>query len=141
MRAIHRWTRSDPARTACANADARRDWIAVSVTLNLSATYNEGPWSGTVQTRYLSSAHLVNGWTSGVQVDNNDVPQIAYLDLRASYKWNENLQFYMAVDNALDIPPPSTVSYSPSNNAFTTTNPSVYDVLGRMWHGGIRFTL
>ena len=108
---------------------------------NLSATYNEGPWSGTVQTRYLSSAHLVNGWSSGVQVDNNDVPQIAYLDLRASYKWNENLQFYMAVDNALDTPPPSLVSYSPSNNAFTTTNPSVYDVLGRMWHGGIRYTL
>ncbi|MES2291838.1 MAG: TonB-dependent receptor [Pseudomonadota bacterium] len=108
---------------------------------NLSATYAEGPWSGTVQTRYLSSAHLVNGWTSGVQVDNNDVPQIAYLDLRGSYRWNENIQFYMAVDNLLDTPPPSTVSYSPSNNAYTTTNPSVYDVLGRMWHGGVRFNL
>ena len=108
---------------------------------NLSATYAQGPWSGTVQTRYLSSAHLVNGWTSGVQVDNNDVPQIAYLDLRGSYRWNENIQFYMAVDNLLDTPPPSTVSYSPSNNAYTTTNPSVYDVLGRMWHGGVRFNL
>ncbi|HEY4276313.1 MAG TPA: TonB-dependent receptor [Rhizomicrobium sp.] len=107
---------------------------------NLSATYDEGPWSGTVQTRYLSSAHLVNGWTSGVQVDNNDVPQIAYLDLRASYKWNDEIQFYGAVDNALGTPPPSTVSYSPSNNAYTTTNPSIYDVLGRMWHAGIRFT-
>ena len=106
---------------------------------NLSATYNEGPWSGTVQTRYLSSAHLVNGWTSGVQVDNNTVPAIAYLDLRASYKWNDNIQFYAAVDNALDIPPPSTVSYSPSNNAYTTTNPSIYDVLGRMYHAGVRF--
>ena len=107
--------------------------------LNLSATYAEGPWSGTVQTRYLSSAHLVNGWTSGVQVNNNTVPQIAYLDLRASYKWNDNIQFYAAVDNTLDIPPPSTVSYSPSNNAYTTTNPSIYDVLGRMYHAGVRF--
>jgi len=107
---------------------------------NLSATYNEGPWSGTVQTRYLSSAHLVNGWTSGVQVNDNSVPEIAYLDLRASYKWNDNIQFYASVDNALDIPPPSTVSYSPSNNAYTTTNPSVYDVLGRMYHAGIRFS-
>ena len=106
---------------------------------NLSATYAEGPWSGTVQTRYLSSAHLVNGWTSGVQVSNNAVPQVSYLDLRASYKWNDNIQFYAAVDNVLDTPPPSTVSYSPSNNAYTTTNPSIYDVLGRMWHGGIRF--
>lgn len=107
---------------------------------NLSATYNEGPWSGTVQGRYLSSAHLVNGWTSGVQVSNNTVPQIAYLDLRGSYKWNDNIQFYASVDNALDIPPPSTVSYSPSNNAYTTTNPSIYDVLGRMYHAGVRFS-
>jgi outer membrane receptor protein involved in Fe transport len=107
---------------------------------NLSATYNEGPWSGTVQTRYLSSAHLVNGWTSGVQVSDNSVPEIAYLDLRGSYKWNDNIQFYASVDNALDTPPPSTVSYSPSNNAYTTTNPSIYDVLGRMYHAGVRFT-
>ena len=108
---------------------------------NLSATYAEGPWSGTVQTRYLSSGHLVNGWASGVQVSNNNVPQVAYLDLRGSYRWSDNIQFYMAVDNLLDTPPPSTVSYSPSNNAYTTTNPSVYDVLGRMWHGGVRFNL
>lgn len=107
---------------------------------NLSATYNEGPWSGTVQSRYLSSGHLVNGWTSGVQVSNNTVPQVAYLDLRGSYKWNDNIQFYASVDNALDTPPPSTVSYSPSNNAYTTTNPSIYDVLGRMYHAGVRFS-
>ncbi len=108
---------------------------------NVSATYAQGAWSGTVQTRYLSSAHLTNGWTSGVQVDNNDVPAVAYLDLRASYRWNENLQFYLSVDNALNTPPPSTVSYSPSNNAYSTTNPSIYDVLGRAWHGGLRFNL
>ncbi len=108
---------------------------------NLSATYTEGPWSGTVQTRYLSSAHLTNGWTSGVQIDNNDIPQVAYLDLRGTYRWNENLQFYMAVDNLLDTPPPQIVGFSPSNNAYSTVNPSVYDVLGRMWHGGIRFNL
>jgi len=107
---------------------------------NLSATYTQGPWSGTVQTRFLSSAHLTNGWTSGVQVDNNDVPAISYLDLRGSYKWNDNVQFYMAVDNVLNTPPPSTVSFSPSNNAYSTTNPSIYDVLGRMWHGGVRFS-
>ena len=106
---------------------------------NLSATYLEGPWSGTVQTRYLSSAKLTNGWTSGVQVDNNDIPAVAYLDLRGSYRWNENLQFYAAVDNLLDTPPPQIVGYSPSNNAYTTTNPSIYDVLGRMWHAGVRF--
>ena len=108
---------------------------------NLSATYAEGAWSGTVQTRFLGSAQLTNGWTSGVQVDNNDIPAVAYLDLRGTYRWNDNLQFYMAVDNLLNTPPPQIVGYSPSNNAYSTTNPSIYDVLGRMWHGGVRFNL
>jgi iron complex outermembrane recepter protein len=108
--------------------------------VNLSATYTQGPWSGTVQTRYSGSAQLTNGWTSGVQVDNNSIPAVAYLDLRGTYRWNENIQFYLSVDNALDTPPPEIVGYSPSNNAYSTTNPSLYDVLGRAWHGGLRFT-
>ena len=66
-------------------------------------------------------------------------PAIGYLDLRASYKWNENLQFYAAVDNTLNTPPPNIASYSLSNNGLSTVNPSIYDVLGRMYHAGFRF--
>ena len=77
--------------------------------ITLSATYTEGPWTGTVQTRYLGAAQLVNGWTSGVQVDNNNVAQVAYLDLRGTYRWNDNIQFYLSVDNVFDTPPPVTV--------------------------------
>jgi outer membrane receptor protein involved in Fe transport len=105
----------------------------------LSATYSEGPWSGTVQTRYLSSGNLVNGWTTGVQVDNNTVPQVAYLDLRATYNYSGNLQFYAAVDNTLDTPPPNIAGYSVSNNGLSTVNSTIYDVLGRMYHAGLRF--
>jgi iron complex outermembrane recepter protein len=108
--------------------------------VNLSATYTEGPWSGTVQTRYIGSAKVFNGWTSGVQVDNNNVSEVAYLDLRGTYMWNENVQFYASLDNALNTPPPLNVRYSPSTNPFSTTNPTQYDVLGRMYHAGVRFT-
>ena len=76
--------------------------------ITLSGTYTEGPWSGTVQTRYIGAAQLVNGWTSGVQVANNTVAQVAYLDLRGTYRWNDNMQFYLSVDNVFDTPPPST---------------------------------
>jgi iron complex outermembrane receptor protein len=107
--------------------------------VNLSATYTEGPWSGTVQTRYIGSAKVFNGWTSGVQIDNNNVSEVAYLDLRGSYMWNENVQFYLSLDNALNTPPPQIVAYSPSTNPFSTTNPTQYDVLGRMYHAGVRF--
>jgi iron complex outermembrane receptor protein len=105
----------------------------------LSTTYTQGPWSGTVQSRYLSAGVLANGWTSGVQVDNNSVPAVAYLDLRATYNWSGNLQFYAAVDNTLDTPPPNIASYSVSNNGLSTVNSSIYDVLGRMYHAGFRF--
>jgi hypothetical protein len=106
-----------------------------------SATYTEGPWSGTIQSRYYGQAKLVNGWTSGVQVDNNVVSQVAYVDLRGAYKWNDYLQLYVSIDNTFDSPPPLTVGTSPSTNGLSRTNPSQYDVLGRMYHGGIRFNL
>jgi iron complex outermembrane recepter protein len=105
----------------------------------LSTTYTQGPWSGTVQARYLGEAVLANGWTSGVQVDNNSVPAVGYLDLRASYNWNAALTLYAAVDNTLNTPPPNIARYSVSNNGLSTVNPSIYDVLGRMYHAGLRF--
>jgi len=108
--------------------------------ITLAATYTEGPWTGTVQTRYVGAAMLVNGWTSGVQIDNNNVAQVAYLDLRGTYRWNDNIQFYLSVDNVFDTPPPVIVGGSVSNNGLSTTSPSQYDVLGRMWHTGVRFS-
>jgi outer membrane receptor protein involved in Fe transport len=109
--------------------------------ITLSATYTEGPWSGTVQTRYIGAAQLVNGWTSGIQLANNNVAQVAYLDLRGTYRWNDNMQFYLSVDNVFDTPPPSTAGTIGSGSTnFAETNAAEYDILGRMWHTGVRFT-
>ncbi len=106
---------------------------------NLSDTYTQGPWSGTAQVRFIGPGNLVNGWTTGVQVDNNSVPAVAYFDLRGTYNWNGNLQFYTSIDNLFDTPPPNIAATSVSNNGLSTVNPSVYDVLGRMYHAGLRF--
>lgn len=106
---------------------------------NLSDTYSQGPWSGTAQVRFIGPGQLVNGWTSGVQVDNNSVPDVAYIDFRGTYNWNGNLQFYASIDNVFDVPPPNIAGYSVSNNGLSTVNPSIYDVLGRMYHAGLRF--
>jgi len=105
-----------------------------------SATYTEGPWSGTAQTRFIGQAKLNNAWMSGVQIDNNQVPPVAYFDLRGSYKWNDNVQFYAAADNVFDTPPPETVGTNPSTNGNSSTSAGIYDTLGRMYHGGIRFS-
>ena len=107
--------------------------------MNLSAQYDQGAWSATVQTRYIGTARINNNWTSGVQIDNNAVPAVAYMDLRGSYKFNDNVQFYAAADNVWDTPPPTTVGTSPSTNGGSSINVSVYDTLGRMYHAGVRF--
>ena len=52
--------------------------------LTAAATYLQDPWSLTVQGRLIGAGELNNAWTS-LNVDNNNVPAIGYLDLRGSY--------------------------------------------------------
>ena len=82
---------------------------------SMSANYKTGPYSVTAQVRWLGSAILNNTWNTGnlataatrwtVPDSVFNVDPTAYLDLRASYDVTENLQFYTAIDNVLDIPP------------------------------------
>ena len=75
-----------------------------------------------------------------MQVDNNDVPFVAYMDLRGSYKWNGYMQFYAAVDNFWNTPPPVVVTSSTvSGGEGVATNSAVYDVIGRDYRVGVRF--
>jgi iron complex outermembrane recepter protein len=114
-----------------------------------SATYTEGPWSGTVQTRFWGGAVLTNGVQNlpanitraslsstgaltlgagnGNLLDTNKVNPVAYLDLRLGYRWNDNIELYGAIDNATNVPKPDDGSAA------------VYDILGRIVRGGIRF--
>jgi iron complex outermembrane receptor protein len=107
----------------------------------LSSTYAEGPWSGTVQGRFLGTAKLNNAW-GPLQVDNNAVPAVAYLDLRGSYKWDDNLQLYAAVDNMTNVPPPNiptTQAGGQSAYYFSAIRQDSYDAIGRQYRIGIRF--
>ena len=107
-----------------------------------SATYANGPWQATLQTRIIGTARLNNAWRAGVDVDDNTVPAIAYLDLRLSWRWNVNILFYGAVDNLADIAPPVIAPSYAVNNAYqnVTTRPELYDTIGRAFRIGIRFT-
>ncbi|HEY4077414.1 MAG TPA: TonB-dependent receptor, partial [Rhizomicrobium sp.] len=104
----------------------------------LSATYVEGPWQGTVQSRIIGSAKLNNAW-GPLDVDNNAIPAVAYLDLRASYKWNDNIQLYGAIDNVINTPPPIPAATSAALNYYDQSiRDDVYDAIGRSFRIGIR---
>jgi iron complex outermembrane receptor protein len=117
----------------------------------LSATYADGPWSGTIQGRFLGAAVLTNGVENlspsvitfaslsstgvltagagnGNLLDNNNVNPVAYLDLRLSYQWTPSVSLFAAVDNVTDVPRP----------LFGANN--VYDILGRVVRAGVRFS-
>jgi outer membrane receptor protein involved in Fe transport len=105
----------------------------------VSATYVEGPWQGTVQGRVIGSAKLNNAW-GPLDVDNNAIPAVAYLDLRASYKWNDNIQLYGAIDNVINTPPPIPAASSAALNFYDqSTRDDIYDAIGRSFRIGVRF--
>jgi outer membrane receptor protein involved in Fe transport len=115
----------------------------------LSATYSQGPWSGTIQTRFWGGAVLTNGVEglpanvtraslspagvltlgagNGNLLDTNKVNPVAYLDLRLGYRWTDNIELYGAIDNVTNVPKPQDGSIA------------VYDILGRVVRGGVRF--
>jgi iron complex outermembrane receptor protein len=117
----------------------------------MSANYKTGPYSFTAQVRWFGSAILNNFWNTGnraaasarwtVSDEVFNVDPTAYLDLRGSYDFNDNWQFFAAVDNILDIPPqmkPGTSDGIQSNGG-PTHSVTQYDLLGREVRLGVRF--
>ena len=142
-----RLCRRDGRGRSAADRRARRNGRACC-----RRTYTTGPYSFTVQARWYGTGILNNAWNGGNLVtaatrEHRQQPGVqcrsrrAYLDLRASYKWNDNIQFYGAVDNATDVPPPLVPSYSGGIQAKggPSHTSSQYDLLGRTFRLGVRF--
>jgi outer membrane receptor protein involved in Fe transport len=105
----------------------------------LAATYSEGAWQGTIQGRFIGAAKLNNAW-GPLNVDDNNVPQIAYLDLRSSYSWTKNIQIYAAMDNVFNTPPPVTAGTTNASTPYdASVRDDIYDAIGRQYRLGVRF--
>jgi iron complex outermembrane receptor protein len=105
----------------------------------LAATYIQGSWQGTIQGRLIGAAKLNTAW-GPLDVDDNDVPAVAYLDLRGSYRWTGNIQLYAAMDNVLNTPPPIVAATTNSSTPYdASVRDDIYDAIGRQYRVGIRF--
>ncbi len=113
-------------------------FVTPKLHFTLAATYDEGPWSLTAQTRIIGSARLTNNLTQNqniyTSIDNNSIPAVIYGDFRASYRWNDRIQMYAAVDNAFDAPPPNIPTIGGGGTSCIT-----YDCIGRQYRIGVRF--
>ena len=99
---------------------------------NISATYDLEPYEITVQSRFIGSARISNTYVTGVDIDHNWIPPVAYLDLRGSYRWSDRIQLYFAVDNTLNTPPAIGTGSQGGLG-------QIYDALGRSFRVGVRF--
>ena len=103
----------------------------------LAATYDAGNWQATAQGRFIGEAKLNNAW-GPLDVDDNNVPAVAYLDLRGSFNLMDGAQVYGAIDNVTNVPPQV---YASTTAALGTGNGQIYDAIGRMFRLGVRVGL
>jgi outer membrane receptor protein involved in Fe transport len=139
---------NDSAGSDAGNTSSGPKWRGT-----LAATYNAGPYSFTAMTRWFAAAKSYQDGNTGNQASTAtanlydsahfEVPFTAYLDLRASYKWNDSISFFVAIDNTLNTPPPlvaPTAAMTIANAArFDGTNGTIYDEIGRNFRLGVRF--
>jgi iron complex outermembrane recepter protein len=116
---------------------------------NAFVTYRRGPFTGTVQARYVGPGRfLVLTAAGGPPVDpsdagyattdpnsitDNSVDSAIYVNLAASFDVTENIQVFGSLNNALDKDPP----IAPGGNGFPT-NPVYFDTYGRTFRLGAR---
>jgi iron complex outermembrane recepter protein len=106
----------------------------------VAVSYAQGGWLGTVQARMIGAAHLVTQWINTPEVDNNNIPFYTYIDLRLSYKFDNGIQLYGAIDNFFDRVQP-VVPFSPFSFGTLYEPPyrdDIYDGFGRVWRVGLR---
>ncbi|PKP92177.1 MAG: TonB-dependent receptor [Alphaproteobacteria bacterium HGW-Alphaproteobacteria-16] len=102
----------------------------------LSTTYRDDRASVGVAVRYVGGGTLNVNFVEGVDIDDNDVPARAYVDLNASYRITPNVQIFGRIDNLLNKEPPLTP------NAITAPSYAssvFYDRVGRYMTVGARF--
>jgi iron complex outermembrane recepter protein len=116
---------------------------------NLFVTYNNGPFSGTVQLRYVGPGQFLATTAAGVppveagsagyattlagSINNNTVDSATYVNLSGSYDFSEHVAVFASVNNLFDKAPP----VAPGGNGYPT-NPVYFDTFGMTWKAGVR---
>jgi outer membrane receptor protein involved in Fe transport len=96
-----------------------------------NAGYYSGDFSGGFQWRHLSEVKLVPGLDRPIK--SGDAAN--YVDLTASYTFNDQYTLFAGIDNLTDEEPP-IFGFSIAGDA--NVDISLYDVLGRRFNAGFR---
>ena len=102
--------------------------------------YNVGKFGGTLQTTYISSADLDDGFLDAYDLEPGSVgiPSATYLDLQFTWNPSEQYQVFLGANNILDEEPPLVISGLPGDTTGTETDAGTYDAIGRRYYAGVR---
>lgn len=95
--------------------------------LFFGANWSRGPLGAGIRARYLPA--MANKYASYDPGTTVGADAVTYLDLNASWRLRDTLEFRVGVENATDEQPPLYTSSVQMN-----TDPSTYDVLGRRYY-------
>jgi outer membrane receptor protein involved in Fe transport len=102
--------------------------------------YDLGPYEAFFQVRFVGAGRFDNTLVQGVTIDNNTVPAAIYLDTNLKYtipETDNEWAVFVGVNNIFNIAPP--LDPSTGNNPYDTQT-SLYDVVGRFFRVGVKFT-
>jgi outer membrane receptor protein involved in Fe transport len=107
----------------------------------LSLNYDRGPFSATLQERYIAAGKYDATWTSGVQIDDNTVDAAYITNLQLGYQGDlaggGTYRISLNVNNLPDQNPPLVASWGFTGSQ--ATNSGLFDVYGRRYNLGVKF--
>ncbi|MDB5704499.1 MAG: TonB-dependent receptor [Sphingomonas bacterium] len=104
-----------------------------------SFAYEVGPSRTQISMRRIGGGVYDNTYTSGVQIDNNNIAGATYFDLSQSFKikaGDHGAEFYGVVENLFDRAPPVAAAAS---FLYPGTSVTYFDTIGRRFRIGFRF--
>ena len=110
---------------------------------NIDANVRLGAFGVGINERIIGAGLYDATWVEGVDIDDNDIPAIAYTDLTASYRFDvgeKEWQLYGTINNLLDQAPPRKAGQF---FVFGTipSNSSLFDSIGRAFTVGLRIQM
>lgn len=119
---------------------------------NASINWDNGPLAIGFTARGISAGKYDNSYiqctsncpastTNNMTIEDNRIAGAVYFDANASFKFLETAQVFLAVDNIGNKAPVQSGNGPSITGSTLSTNPALYDILGRTFRLGIRFGL
>lgn len=114
-----------------------QEWVGLS-----SARYTNEGFTLSLRHRYIGEGVIDASWKSGVDVDNNKVESVNYIDITASQRFDidgTDVEVFASIDNLFDKAPPRVGFDGGTALDDLGVAAGVHDTIGRYFRLGARF--